>query len=68
MLKKDLSQIIEKVVEAGKGLALAEMLPDGELKDRTIKLMNNVVDDVKKRLEVYCKDSDLWKGIMKNGR
>ena len=62
MVKKEISIMIEKVVEAGKGLALADLLPNGELKDRTIKLMNNVIDDVKKQLELFCKDADWRKG------
>lgn len=62
MVKKEISLIIEKVVEAGKGLALADLLPNGELKEQTIRLMNNVIDDAKKQLELFCKDADWRKG------
>ena len=62
MVKKEISLIIEKVVEAGKGLALADLLPNGELKERTIRLMNDVIDNAKKQLELFCKDADWRKG------
>ena len=64
MLKKEIDLIIEKVVEAGKGLALAELQPNEELKKRTTQLMRTVIDDCKKQLELYCSDAK-WREKLK---
>lgn len=56
--KKELRLIIAQCVEAGKGLALAQFMPEGETRTKQTQLMEDVIDNCLKQLEIFCKDAE----------
>lgn len=69
MLKKEMKLYASTLVEAGKGLALAEMLKDEELKEKSINILNETIDNTLKQLELLCIDCDFKKieEVLKDG-
>lgn len=69
MLKKEMKLYASTLVEAGKGLALAEMLKDEELKEKSINILNETIDNTLKQLELLCSDCDFKKieEVLKDG-
>lgn len=61
MKKIELQLMVKECVEAGKGLALADLLQDGEVKEKSEALYNKVIDDNLKQLELLCEDCDYKK-------
>lgn len=58
-----------QLVEAGKGLALAENLEDKELKEKSLFILSETIDNVVKQLELMCEDCDYKKieEVLKDG-
>lgn len=69
MKKKEMQLYAAQLVEAGKGLALAEHLEDKELKEKTLFILSETVDNVVKQLELMCEDCDYKKieEVLKDG-
>lgn len=56
MKKKEMRLYAAQLVESGKGLALAELMEEGESKKAAIDLFNKSIDDTLKQLELLCSD------------
>lgn len=56
MTKKEMRLYAAQLVESGKGLALSELLPEGETKKASLYVINKSIDDVLKQLELMCED------------
>lgn len=69
MKKKEMQLYAAQLVEAGKGLALAENLEDKELKEKALFILSETVDNVVKQLELMCEDCDYKKieEVLKDG-
>lgn len=70
MKKKEMQLYAAQLVEAGKGLALAENLEDKELKEKTLFILSETIDNVVKQLELMCEDCDYKKieEVLKDGQ
>lgn len=69
MKKKEMQLYAAQLVEAGKGLALAEHLEDKELKQKALFILSETIDNVVKQLELMCEDCDYKKieEVLKDG-
>lgn len=69
MKKKEMQLYAAQLVEAGKGLALAENLEDKELKEKSLFILSETIDNVVKQLELMCEDCDYKKieEVLKDG-
>ena len=69
MKKKEMQLYAAQLVEAGKGLALAENLEDTELKEKALFILSETIDNVVKQLELMCEDCDYKKieEVLKDG-
>lgn len=67
MLKKEVKIIVTTIIEAGKGLALADFLQNKELKNKTKRVLMETIDDCTKQLELYCSDAQWRKEIKRKG-
>lgn len=56
MTKSEMKLYAAQLVESGKGLALAELMPEGEAKRSAIEAFNKSIDDTLKQLELTCSD------------
>lgn len=61
MKKKELKLYAAQLVESGKALALASLMPDKEIKEAAERLANESIDNVLKQLELFCEDCDYKK-------
>lgn len=57
MKKKELLIEIQALVECGKALALAELMPDGKAKKKTIKLAETEIENARKELSALAEDA-----------
>lgn len=57
MKKKELLIEIQALVECGKALALAELMPEGEAKKKTIKLAETEIENARKELSALAEDA-----------
>ncbi len=57
MKKKELLIEIQALVECGKALALAELMPDDKAKKKTIKLAETEIENARKELSALAEDA-----------
>lgn len=69
MKKKEMRLLVERLIESGKGLALAELMEEGEPKTAAIGLFNLNKDEILKQLELLCEDCDYkrFKEVVEDG-
>lgn len=57
--KKEMKLYCAQLVECGRGLTLAEAMPEGsEPRKAAERVLNNCIDEIVKQLELTCSDTD----------
>lgn len=58
MKKKEMRLLVASLVECGKGLGLASLMPDGKAKEEGTRILNEQIENACKQLELFCEDVD----------
>lgn len=56
MKKKEMKLYAATLVECGRGLALADMMPEGKARDEAERIINLEIDSILTQLELLCED------------
>lgn len=57
MKKKEMRLYIAQIVESGKGLGIASLMPEGKPREEAERVLNLSIDSLASQLEMLCEDA-----------